>query len=83
MATNYHNEEEPGPFTPWYDEWVPCVRCGRRNPREICDECMTELDRYAAEALRTIATEEEIDEWCWQHDIERRKNGNDVVRNRQ
>jgi len=81
MATNYYGEDGPIPIPP-YEEWIPCVRCGKRNPREICDECMTELDRYAAESLRTIATEEEIDEWCWQHDIERR-NGNDVVRDRQ
>ena len=68
-----HVSEEPGPFAMSYDEWIPCKRCRRKNPREMCDECMDELDRYAAESLRTIATEEEIDEWCWQHDIQRRK----------
>ena len=50
---------------------VPCVRCGKRGFVEICDECMDELDAYAADALKAIATEDEIAEWCWQHDIKR------------
>lgn len=54
-------------------ETVPCVRCGKQGYVEICDECLNELDAYAAEALKAIATEEEITEWCWQHDIKREK----------
>lgn len=62
--------EESGPFAP-FGEWVPCVRCRKWSPRRLCDECMDELDRFAAESLRTIATEEEIDYWCFTHDIRR------------
>ena len=64
-------EEVEPPFST-FEEWIPCVRCGKRNPYEICDDCLNELDAYAAEALKAIATEEEIAEWCWQHDIERK-----------
>ena len=64
--------EEPGPFALSFDEWEPCMRCGRRSRRRLCDECMDELDRYAAESLRAIATVEEIDYWCYEHDIKRR-----------
>ena len=56
------------------EEWIPCVRCGKRTPCEICDECMDELDAYAAEALKAIATDAEIEEWCWQHDIKKGAN---------
>lgn len=72
MTRPRDNEEEPGPFCS-FEEWIPCVRCGKRNPYEICEKCMDELDVYAAEALKAIATEEEITEWCWQHDIKREK----------
>lgn len=72
MTRPRDNEEEPGPFTPLYEEWIPCVRCGKRNPYEICGKCLDEMDAFAVDALKAFATEEEIDEWCWQHDIKRR-----------
>ena len=50
---------------------VPCVRCGKQGYVEMCEECVHELDAYALEALKAIATEDQITEWAWQHDIER------------
>ena len=58
------------PFDYFVDN-IPCVRYGKRGYVEMCDECVDELDAYAIEALKAVATEKEIEEWCWQHDIKR------------
>ena len=50
---------------------VSCVRCGKQGYVEMCEECVKELDAFALEALKAIATEDQITEWAWQHDIER------------
>ena len=50
---------------------VSCVRCGKRGYVEMCEECVKELDAFALEALKAIATEEQITEWAWQHDIKK------------
>lgn len=51
------------PFDYFVDN-IPCVRCGKRGYVEMCDECVDELDAYAIEALKAVATEKEIEEWC-------------------
>lgn len=53
----------------YFVDTVPCVRCRKRGYVEICEDCMNEMDRFALEALKVIATEAEIDEWAWQHNI--------------
>lgn len=50
---------------------VSCVRCGKQGYVEMCEECVKELDVFALEALKAIATEEQITEWAWQHDIKK------------
>lgn len=52
-----------------------CLRCEEFCENfTLCDKCLDELDAFAAEALKAIATEEQIEEWCYVHDIKRGEN---------
>lgn len=53
-----------------------CIRCEEFCEQfKLCDKCLDEMDRFAAEAMKAFATEEQIEEWCYIHDIKR---GNEV-----